>query len=137
MNIVEIPFVKKVGITKTKSNELELEFSTDTHNHLETMHASAQFTLAETASGEFLQMLFPDLVGKVIPVLRNATVKFKQPAIKNVIAYPSISDETRDKFSAQFSKKGRASISVNVDIKDIENTVTCVATYNWFVQKIE
>ena len=137
MNILEIPFVKKVGITKTKSNELELEFSTDTHNHLETMHASAQFTLAETASGEFLQMLFPDLVGKVIPVLRDATVKFKQPAIKNVIAYPSISDEAREKFSIQFSKKGRASISVDVDIKDIENTVTCITTCNWFVQKLE
>ena len=137
MNVVEIPFVKKVGIKKTKNNELELAFSTDTHNHLETMHASAQFTLAETASGEFLQTLFPDLVGKVIPVLRDATVKFKKPAIKNVIAYPSISEEAREKFNTQFSKKGRASISVDVEIRDIENTVTCIATYNWFVQKIE
>lgn len=136
MNIVEIPFVKKVGITKTSNNELELAFTKDSHNHLETMHASAQFTLAETASGEFLQTLFPELVGKVIPVLRDATVKFKKPAVKNIIAYPSISDEAREKFDAQFSKKGRASISVDVKIKDIENTVTCITTCNWFVQKI-
>ena len=137
MNVIEIPFVKKVGITKSKNNELELAFTTDTHNHLETMHASAQFTLAETASGEFLQTLFPELVGKVIPVLRDASVKYKKPAIKNIVAYPSISDEAREKFDTQLSKKGRASISVDVDIKDIENTVTCIATYNWFVQKIE
>ena len=137
MNVVEIPFVKKVGITKTNNNKLELAFSDDNHNHLETIHASAQFTLAETASGEFLQTLFPDLVGKVIPVLRDATVKFKKPAIKNIIAYPSISDETREKFDAQFSKKERASISVIVEIKDIKNTVTCIATFNWFIQKIE
>ena len=137
MDVIEIPFVKKVGITKTKNNELELAFSKENHNHLETMHASAQFTLAETASGEFLQTLFPELVGKVIPVLRDATVKFKNPAVKNIIAYPSIPEEVREKFDTQFSKKGRASISVDVEIKDIEKTVTCIATYNWFVQKIE
>lgn len=137
MNVIEIPFVKKVGITKTINNELELPFSNDTHNHLATMHASAQFTLAETASGELLQTVFPELVGKVIPVLRDANVKFKKPAVKNIIAYPSISDESHEKFNSQFAKKGRASISVDVDIKDIENTLTCTARYNWFVQKIK
>jgi len=137
MNVLEIPFVKKVGITQNKNNKLELVFNQDSHNHLQTIHASAQFTLAETASGEFLQTLFPDLAGKVIPVLRDATVKFKKPAIKNIIAYPSISNEDRDKFSAQFSKKGRASIFIDVEIKDIEGTLTCSARYNWFIQKIE
>ena len=78
MDVVQIPFVKKVGITQAVNGKLELAFSDDTHNHLATMHASAQFTLAETASGEFLQTLFPELVGKVIPVLRDATVKFKK-----------------------------------------------------------
>lgn len=136
MNVVEIPFVKKVGITKTKNNELELVFTADTLNHLETMHASAQFTLAETASGEFLQTLFSDLVGKVIPVLREATVKFKKPAIKNITAYPSITTEAKEKFNTQFSSKGRALITVDVDIKDTEGTLTCTTSYHWFVQKI-
>ena len=95
MNVTEIPFVKKVGITQSLNGELELPFTDETHNHLETMHASAQFTLAETASGEYLQTLFPDLVGKVIPVLRDASIKFKKPAVKTIIAYPSISDESR------------------------------------------
>lgn len=137
MDVTEIPFVKKVGITKTKDNQLELAFTTDTHNHLKTMHASAQFTLAETASGEFLQTLFPELVGNVIPVLRDSSVKFKKPVTNNIIAYPSMSDETREKFNLQFNKKGRASLCVDVEIKDTEGTVTSVASYNWFVQKIE
>jgi len=136
MDVLEIPFVKKIGITKTENHELSLPFTTDTHNHLQTMHASAQFTLSETASGVLLQTLFPELVGKVIPVLRDAKVKFKKPAVKNIIAYPSISNEEKDKFQNQLSKKGRATIAVNVDIKDSENTLTCIAIYNWFVQKI-
>jgi len=137
MNVLEIPFVKKVGITKNKNVELELAFKEDSHNHLQTMHASAQFTLAETASGEFLQTLFPDLAGNVIPVLRDASVKFKKPAVKDIIAYPSIRDEVKDKFNTQFSKKGRATISIDVTVKDIEGTVTCLASYNWFIQNIE
>jgi len=136
MNVLEVPFVKRVGITKTKNNELELPFTTDMHNHLQSMHASAQFTLAETASGEYLQTLFPDLVGKVMPVVRGAKIKYKKPAVNNIIAYPSISEEEVKKFETQFSKKGHASISVDVEIKDSENTITCIANYNWFVQKL-
>lgn len=137
MNVLEIPFVKKVGVTKNNNAELELAFKEDSHNHLQTMHASAQFTLAETASGEFLQTLFPDLVGKVIPVLRDASIKFKKPAVKDIVAYPTISNEGRDKFNTRFAKKGRASISVDVTVKDIEGTITCSARYNWFVQNTE
>ena len=136
MNVIEIPFVKKVGITKADNNKLELAFTADTKNHLETMHASAQFTLAETASGEFLQILFPELIGKVVPVLRDAKVKFKKPAVNNIIAYPSISDKEKEKFNSQFSRKGRSSITVDVELKDNEGTLTCITSYNWFVQKI-
>ena len=136
MNVIEIPFVKKVGITKTDNNKLELSFASDTQNHLGTMHACAQFTLAETASGEFLQTLFPELIGKVVPILRDAKVKFKKSAVNNIIAYPSISDEEKEKFNLQFSRKGRSSITVDVELKDSEGTLTCITSYNWFIQKI-
>ncbi|MCK4671138.1 MAG: DUF4442 domain-containing protein [Candidatus Aegiribacteria sp.] len=41
-------------------------------NHLQTIHASAQFTLAETASGEMLRIELPELVGKVVPIFRDS-----------------------------------------------------------------
>ena len=99
MNVLDIPFVKKVGIQKSANDELELPFSDDSHNHLQTIHASAQFTLAETASGQYLLSLFPDLADQVLPLLRDASIKFKKPAINNITAYPSISDETYEKFN--------------------------------------
>ena len=136
MNVLEIPFVEKVGISKTDDGQLELVFKKDVQNHLNTIHASAQFTLAETASGEALQQQFPELVGKVVPLLRDSDIKFKKPALYNIYAHAVISDASRLKFSEQFSKKGRASISVDVSIKDSEGTVTCVGMFNWFVQSI-
>ncbi len=137
MNVTQIPFVEKVGIKRSEQGLLELAFSAGVQNHLKTIHAAAQFILAETASGEILQTKFPELVGKVIPVLRDSQIKFKKPATKSIIAVASVSSESIQKFNDQISKKGRASISVDVEIKDIENTVTCVGKFNWFVQIIK
>jgi hypothetical protein len=76
MNITEVPFVKKVGIHKAADGESELPFSSDVQNHLQTICAGAQYTLAESSSAELLQSLFPELVGKVIPVIRETKIKY-------------------------------------------------------------
>ena len=137
MNVIEIPFAKKVGIKKNDNGNLVLPFTKDVQNHLQTFHASAQFALAETSCGEILQAIFPELVDKVIPVLRESQIKFKKSTNKNISAYPSISNESRIKFNEQFSRKGRGLISVKVEVRDTEDTVTCICNFNWFVQKIE
>ncbi len=72
MDVTKTPFVEKVGVIKATNGKLELPFTESTHNHLQTIHASAQFALAETASSEILATSFPELVGKVIPVLRDS-----------------------------------------------------------------
>jgi len=54
--------------------------------------------LAETASGEALQRLFPDLVGKVIPVLRDSQIKFKKLTTDTIHAIATISDEEIETF---------------------------------------
>lgn len=137
MDVTEIPFVKKIGIAKKDDGGLELSFDDSVYNHLQTIAASAQFALAETASGEELQLLFPELVGKVVPVLRDSQIKFKKPASKTVAAYPSVADEAIVKFREQFEKKGRSSIYVNVEVRDVDNVVTCTGAFNWFVQSID
>jgi acyl-coenzyme A thioesterase PaaI-like protein len=136
MNLLQIPFVKTVGLKFDTSNRLSLPFSEMVQNHLQTIHASAQFALAETASGECLLKTFPDLAHKVVPVLRDSQIKFKKPAQKDVVAYPHIAEESIAKFSEQFAKKGRASICVNVNIKDIDGTLTTSGEFNWFVASV-
>ena len=137
MDVTEIPFVEKVGITRSARGVLELPFGETIQNHLHTTHASAQFALAETASGEILQTIFPELVGKGVAVLRESQIRFKKPATKTISAYPTVSDEAISKFREQFKRKGRSSIFVNVEIKDSENAATCAGTFKWFVQSIE
>lgn len=137
MNVIELPFVKKVGVQKGSDGKLMLEFKEDLCNHIHTIHAAAQFTLAETSSGEVLQELFPDLANKVIPVLRDSQIKFRKPAKSIIYAYPSVSEESQLKFEEQFNRNGRGFISVDVEIKDNDGIVTCTGTFTWFVQKLE
>lgn len=137
MDVTEIPFVEKVGITRTEDGVLTLPFGRTIQNHLKTFHASAQFTLAETASAELLQQLFPELVGKVVPVLRESSIKFKKPANKTIVARARVSDDAVATFREQLEKKGRALLAIDVEVIDSEDVSTCVGTFNWFVQGLE
>lgn len=72
----------------------------------------------------------------VVPVLRKSETKFKKPATSKIEAKAFINDEAEERFTLQFEKRGRATISVPVEITDENGTITMVGTYEWFVQKI-
>ncbi len=135
MRATDIEFVKLIGI-KQSENSVSLAYKKDVLNHVESIHASAQFTLAETQSGLHLQELFPELVGKVVPLLRESKIKYKKPALKNVAAFASCSDEDIAKFIERFAKKGRCTLSVSVDVKDSDGVLCASSEFVWFVQKI-
>jgi acyl-coenzyme A thioesterase PaaI-like protein len=135
MKTTDIEFVKLVGI-KQSEDGVSLAFKKDVQNHINTIHASAQFTLAETQSGLHLQELFPELVGEVIPLLRESTIKYKKPAMKDIVAIASVKEEESIRFQEQFAKKGRGTIEVSVDVVDRDGICTAQGTFGWFISKI-
>lgn len=137
VDILHIPFIKKVGLKKNCNGALTLPFNETVINHIQTIHASALYALAEAASGELLQNLFPDLVGKVLPVVRDAQIKYKRPATKPITAYPRVDEEAIEKFTGQLERKGRSIIKVDVEIKDSENITACVGSFSWYVQSLQ
>lgn len=136
LDITTLPFVAKVGITRTASGVLTLPFEPSNHNHIETLHAGAQFALAESASGELLLSLFPDMHDKVVPVLRDSKIKYKKPATNTLSAFPTVCDEMALKFLDQLQRKGRALIVVAVELRDSEGTLTCSGEFDWYVQRL-
>ena len=129
MNIQEIPFIAHVGV----DNDLTLDLLDTNQNHLKSIHAGAQFTLAESASGHYLSSLFPELEDKVIPLLRESSIKFKRQAMSKLTAHPSIEAEDLKKFQTQFTKKGRATIKVAVHLKDQEEKITAIGNFTWYI----
>lgn len=137
MDIRDLPFAKLVGIKKKENDLLILEPTAMVQNHIESIHAAALFTLAETQSGFYLQSLFPEYKGKVLPLLRGSSVKYKHPATKEIYAVATVDNHIKDKFEARFLKKGRASISISVELRDSDGMVSMTGEFNWFVQRIQ
>ena len=135
MPFMDIPFAKHVGIQKKDEGTLMLVETEGVQNHIQTIHAGAQFTLAETQSGLYLRSLFPEYAEKVIPLLRSSSVKYKHPATKEIVAIATVDDESKEKFETQFLKKGRASITIAVELRDSDDVVTMMGEFTWFVQK--
>ena len=137
MDVTQIPFAKHIGIERKEEGTLKLEPTQILQNHIQSIHASAQFALAETQTGLHLQLAFPELVGKVVGLLRGSTVKYKKPATTSIYAVASIDKEVKDTFLNQLKRKGRASIVVHVDVRDEDDVLIMQGDFSWFVQKIE
>jgi len=135
MPSIDIPFAKHVGIEKKEEGTLMLVETEVVQNHIQTIHGAAQFALAETQSGLYLRSLFPEYAEEVIPLLRSSSVKYKHPATKEIVAIATVDDESKEKFEAQFLKKGRASITIAVELRDSNDVVTMMGEFTWFVQK--
>jgi len=136
MDVTQIPFAKHIGIEYKDEGMLKLDATEVVQNHIQSIHASAQFTLAETQSGLHLQLSFPELAGKVVGVLRGATVKYKNPATTAIYAIANIEEKEKEKFLMQLARKGRAGIVVRVEVKESDDVVCMQGEFSWFVQKI-
>lgn len=126
--------VKLIGITREDNAPLSVKLSENNQNHIGTMHAGAQFILAETASGVYLSRLFPELQDKIIPLLRSSSIKYKKTAIGTITSHPFLSDEAKERFINQFSKKSRGTIEVDVTLKNTDGEVVTFGTFTWFIQ---
>lgn len=137
MDITQIPFNAFLEIQQsgTEDRLLRLQFKETMKNHLGTFHASAQSALAEACSGLALQQHFAHLANAVVPVLRKSAIKFKKPAQSDIYAEAGIAAEVKIQFEQQLERKGCAAITVPVEIKDQNGTVTATGAFEWFVQK--
>jgi acyl-coenzyme A thioesterase PaaI-like protein len=103
-------------------------------NHLGTVAAAAQFSLAEFASGQWMLNSFPDIATQVIPVLRKSDVKFRKPAIGRVRARAIVNEETRNQFISELMQRNRALLKVLIELVNDDSEVVMSGTYEWFIQ---
>ncbi|HTL69241.1 MAG TPA: DUF4442 domain-containing protein [Lacunisphaera sp.] len=102
-------------------------------NHLGTIHAAAQFALAEAASAECLQRQFPDLDGRVVAVVRGVEVKYRKAAQGDLLAVGSVEPATIASLRGELAERGRAFAVILVDLRDRGGTLTFHGKFEWFV----
>ena len=101
-------------------------------NHLGTVHAGALVALAEASSGEFLLRALGGAAG-VVPVVRRLEAKFRKPANGAVTSTAGVAEGVLDEFRAGLTAKGRALISVNVELHDESGAHVLSASVEWFI----
>ncbi len=127
-----VPFVETVGIEGEY-----LENSKKVQNHLGSIHAGAQFTLAETASGRYLSSLFAEQKEGVIALLRESSIKYKKQAFGILKSEASVEEASICQFVKNLEIKNHATILVNVKLIDEVGDETCRGSFKWFIQKVK
>jgi len=115
---------------------LEMPLTPQLLNHLGTMHAAAQFALAEAASAECLQRHFGAAAGQVLAVVRGVEVKYRRPATGDLRAHGAPDDHTREHLLADLAGRGRCSAVILIDLKDRAGTLTLHAKFDWFISRV-
>lgn len=137
MNVLKLPFNKimKIKESDVPDTILLLEDRPMYKNHLGTVHASAQYALAEASSGEILERHFGDWNGAYFPVVRKVEVKYRKPARGRLRSIGSIDPDQVVKAKKELSGKGRTLVDIIVRIVDEARNITFEATFTWFLQK--
>ena len=133
MDILSIPFNKLIGLEQSSDPAylLSLPAKMEYENHIQTVHASALFALAEASSGLFLLNEFAGLEN-VIPVVRNVEIKYKKPARGTILSTASLATDKTEVLES-LQRKRRVLVPVQVSLYDSNALLVMHATFEWFV----
>jgi len=134
VDVAAIPFNRFLGL-RTDGVVVTLPADANYCNHLGTVHAAAQYALAEAAGGQWLLAEFGEAAAEYLAVVRHAEVKYRRPASGELIARADASPEETGRFRDALERRGRAAIEVRVRVLAADQTVTLEAAFEWFAQR--
>ena len=135
MNVADIAFNRFLGL-RSDGSVLTLPEDPRYKNHVGTVHAGAQFSLAEAASGQWLLGKFGDAAADHLAVVRHVEVKYRRPAAGELTAKAEVSDDDAGRFRDTLERRGRAAIEVRVQVLGADHGITLEATFEWFAQRV-
>jgi len=137
MHVTDLPINQMLGIRLALAGSehvLELPAAPLFANHLGSIHVTAQFALAEAASGEFLLEALGVRQIEVVGILRRAEIKCSRPAnglLRAWARFETIADGQR--FDLLW-EHARTTVNVRVEIRDAANNLTMRTVHGWFLQ---
>lgn len=136
MNVCELPFNKFIGLQISTNPQYLMMLDKNQHyqNHLETVHASAQFALAEATSGKFLIDEFQELTD-IVPVVRKVETKYKKPAIGELYSKANFVEITKEQIIDEINSRGRILLTVRVNLFDTVGKNVMQSDFEWFIVK--
>ncbi|MDZ4667909.1 MAG: DUF4442 domain-containing protein [bacterium] len=137
MDILKIPFHYLVGINNCLNDEFiyEIDEKPEYLNHLGTIHACMQLTLAEATAGEFLLREFKEYESAFIPVVRRTNAKYNKPANGKLCSKAAFFELSKSQILDELNSKNRCLLKINVEIFDAGYNKTLSVIFDWFITK--
>ena len=137
MDVTKIPFNQYIGLKLSIKSEylLMLDNCSDYRNHLDTVHASAQFALAEATGGFFLLDEFSELTDKIVPVVRKVETNYKKPASSAVFSKAQFIETEKNEVLKMLNERGRMTLKVAVSLFDETDVLVMQSVFEWFISK--
>ena len=136
MDVTKIPFNHFIGLKISNKDEyfLMLDNRHEYSNHVDTVHASALFALAEATSGHFLLNEFSELTD-IIPLVRKVETKYKKPATGIIFSKAKFQETQKEEVLDMLNQRGRTTLKVEVSLFDETNVIVMQSIFEWFVAK--
>lgn len=139
MDNLEIPFHLFLNIKKSTSPEYLLMIGERPEylNHVGTVHACVQVSLAEATSGQFLTTQIDYLMnGSFMPVVRKSSHKYHKPAHGELFAKARILESSIPLVEKELEEKGRSMFQIEIKVFDSQNQNTLTSVFDWFIGKM-
>jgi len=101
-------------------------------NHVGMMYAGSLFTLGEIAGGAIHVVSFD--MTKLFPLVKEIHIRFRRPAMTDVIMEVELSAEEASRIEAEALEKGKADYVLNLELEDAGGEVVAVVNGTWQVR---
>ena len=136
MRPTDLAFNQSLGIIDAPPDAehvMELPLSPGVQNHLGSMHAAAQFALAEAASAERLRRDYGTQAKDGLVVVRGVTVKYRRPALGTLLAFAHLEETAARHLHEDLATRSRTVATVRVELKDLAGNLTFAGSFDWFI----
>ncbi len=130
------PFLVTLGIKVVKATSsavtLALPYRPELSNHIQTLHAGAQFALGEATAVSVIALVFADHLETTNILTAQSSITYRRPAQGDLIATVSLTPEAGASSRTEWMESGRTRVQLEVEIQDSTGTqvttmtVTCV-----------
>lgn len=103
-------------------------------NHLGTIHAGAQFLLAEAVSGAAFAGAFAAQMGEAVPLIEKLETHYVGRAKGDITARAEIDPAELPGALEAYAAEGKARLILNVTVQDGENKDVMRAVAHWYIR---
>ena len=133
-SVAEIPINHHLGMSYNEdTNSLSLPDTDVTKNLFGQVSFCAQFTLAESASAQFLFEKLGMSLEKDLPTLRNATTKFHKTTNGKSLCNLISLDHSKEEFQTLLKNKGKILTTMKVEVVSENGTKALTGSFQWLI----